>query len=260
MPVDEQFTEIRIALRSAEMLRVFGPFADNVASAIAEEQTDEGAVAALVGRYTHWRRLFAGEPAGGLGRDDALGLWGEIWVLRHVLHPIWGRACVAAWTGYEPDNKDFRRGRLTVETKTTGSDTPLMVRINGARQLDLGDSDTLLLAVLEVETHREGSGETLVETVQDARAVLDPAAVEQLDLRLDVRGYHDSEAELYASVRYSLRKERWYDVQGEFPRITPSDLRDGVGALRYALSVDACTPWHIDEVQRNSVLRREAPA
>jgi hypothetical protein len=171
--VDEMHSEVRVALTSPEMLRVFAAFTEDVAACAGRESTDNAAVAALIARFAHWRRMLAGESHGGLSRDEAQGLWAEMWVLRSVLHPAWDRGAVKSWTGYDRDDKDFRWGRLAIEVKSTRANALPAVNINGERQLDPGSADvTLLLAVLEVDAHEHGAGETLNDAVAATRGAM----------------------------------------------------------------------------------------
>lgn len=253
--VDDSHAEVRVGLAAPEILRVFATFVEDVAILAAGEPNDEGAIRAFTTRFAHWRRLLAAEPRGGLSRDASQGLWGELWVLRHSLLPAWGDEAVDAWTGADRDEKDFRRGAVTIEVKSTRADAPHAVRINGEHQLeDPGHGVTLLLAVLDVDSHRQGAGETLNEAVTSARQLLAGPALIALDEKLAAYGYSDSDADLYSEVRHALREVLWYRVVAGFPRITSAQLPDGVGRVTYLLSTDACTPWRITDVDLDQVL------
>jgi Putative PD-(D/E)XK family member, (DUF4420) len=248
VPIDDSRTEVRVSLASAEILRVFATFVEDVAASAATEDNDAGALRAFATRFAHWRHLLAGEPRAGLTKDEAQGLWGELWVLRHVLHDAWGGAVVDAWTGSDRDAKDFRLGALTVEVKTTRADAPHAVRINGEHQLeDPGEGVALLLAVLDVEAHQQGIGETLNEAVSATRKLASGTTLAQLDEKLATYGYLDGDRELYEERRYVLRSALWYRVEPGFPRLTGADLPDGVGRVTYLLSTDAASPWRLGE-------------
>lgn len=253
--VDDSQTEVRVGLAAPEILRVFAAFVEDVAILAGREADDEGAVRAFTTRFAHWRRLLAAEPRGALSREAAQGLWAELWVLRHTLFPAWGDEAVDAWTGADRDEKDFRRASVTIEVKSTRADAPHAVRINGEHQLeDPGHGVALLLAVLDVDSHHQGAGETLNVAVTSARHLLAGPALIALDEKLVAYGYSDSDSDLYSEMRYALRDSLWYRVVTGFPRITSAELPDGVGGVTYLLSTDACTPWRILEVNLGSVL------
>jgi hypothetical protein len=190
-----------------------------------------------------------------LSREDAQGLWGELWILRHILHRAWGDAAVEAWTGCDRDEKDFRRSALTIEVKTTRADAPHAVRINGEHQLEDPDEGvTLLLVVLEVESHQQGAGETLNDAVSLSRGLMSGPALIQLDEKLAAYGYFDSDKELYTGMRYGLREKLWHRVEPGFPRLTTADLPEGVGRVTYLLSTDAAAPWRIKDDELSSLM------
>lgn len=255
IPIDESKCEIRVALAAPEMLRVFATFVEDVATSAAAETSDDGAVRAFATRFAHWRRLLAGEPRGGLSRDEAQGLWGELWVLEHALHSAWDDAVVDAWTGCDKDAKDFRRGDVTIEVKTTRADAPHAVRINGERQLeDPGGGVALLLAILDVEGHLDGAGTTLNEAVGAVRQLISGPALTGFDEKLAAYGYVDADSDLYESRRYVLRNILWHKVEEGFPRLTSHDLPDGVGRITYLLSMDAAAPWQIADSELDELV------
>jgi hypothetical protein len=259
--VDDSHAEVRVGLAAPEILRVFATFVEDVAILVAREPDDEGALRAFTTRFAHWRRLLAAEPRGGLSRDAAQGLWGELWVLRHTLLQNWGDGAIDGWTGSERDEKDFRRSSVAIEVKSTRADAPHAVRINGEHQLeDPGHGGTLLLAVLDVDSHRQGAGETLNDAVASTRQVLEGPALIAFDEKLAAYGYSNSDADLYGEVRHSLREMLWYSVVAGFPRITSNQLPDGVGRVTYLLSTDACSPWRIVDADLDQILTpRDVP-
>jgi hypothetical protein len=235
-----------VSLVAPEILRVFATFVEDVAMSAAAENDDAGAIRAFAARFAHWRRLLAGEPRGGLSQAEAQGLWGELWILRQVLHPTLGDEAVDAWTGQDRDAKDFRWRDVSVEVKTTRADAPHLVRINGEHQLE-DDGEVLVLAVLDVDSHQQGGGETLNDAVRDSRALMAGARLQTLDEKLVDYGYFDADRDLYESRRYVLRRTLWHKVDPGFPRLVSGDLPEGVGRVTYLLSIDAAAAWRIND-------------
>jgi hypothetical protein len=112
----------------------------------------------------------------------------------------------------------------------------------------------LLLTILDVDSHRQGAGETLNEAVASVRSLLAGPALIRFDEKLAAYGYSDGDADLYTEVKHALRANSWYRVIEGFPRITSDLLPGGVGRVTYLLSVDACTPWRITEADRDNAL------
>jgi hypothetical protein len=63
-----------------------------------------------------------------------------------------------------------------------------------------------------------------------------------LDLLLQV-GYDETQRELYKDTHYAVRQESLFEIRSDFPRLIESDLRLGVGNLKYAVDLAACEPF-----------------
>jgi hypothetical protein len=233
-------------LEQPEAARVFGPFVEDVATCLAEQLDDRAAVDSFVGRFEHWRRLLSGTTADGLGTDAAQGLWGELWVLRHLLHPAWSEEVVDAWTGPDRDDNDFRHRTVAIEVKTTRADHPETVRIDSERQLDNPPGTDLVLIALAVDAHRHGAGESLPAMVDACRALIGQHRAAAFQDRLLAWGYSDTDRPLYEDRHYTLRSLDVFQVRDGFPRIVESQLATGVGSVSYRLALDACRGWQID--------------
>ena len=246
-PDDESHTvEVNVTLIVPEMARVFTPFCEDVIAAAAVAPSDGAAVAALLDRFAHWRRLLASENASGLSRAEAQGLYGELWVLRHVVDAACGERTPDTWRGPDREDRDFLVDGFGIEVKTTGTDEPTVAVINGERQLSTEALRRLHLIVLKLDALREGAGGTLNEAVEDARRRYTGMPTLVLQDKLLAYGYRDADAQRYELVRYSLRAVLAFEVLDGFPRLTESDLPQGIGALRYSLATSACEPWKCD--------------
>jgi len=244
--IDDAVSEIRVHLEAPEAIRVFAPFVEDVAACFAAQTDDSSAVDSFVARFGHWRRLLSGATAGGLGTEAAQGLWGELWVLRHLLHPAWSDDVVDAWTGPDRDDNDFRHRKVAIEVKTTRADNPETVRIDSERQLDSPPGTDLVLIALAVDAHRHGAGESLPAMVDACRALVRPPKGDAFEDRLLAWGYSDADRAHYNDRNYRLRSLDIFEVGTGFPRVVESLLPTGVGSVSYRLALDACRSWQID--------------
>jgi hypothetical protein len=128
---------------------------------------------------------------------------------------------------------------------------PRRVQINNERQLDDRGLVSLHLFVLtlhktEQETH------SLPNIINKIRDFLNDNISAQIAFENSLReaGYLDVHAKNY-SMGYLIKKQELFCVCNSFPRLI--EMPNGVGDIRYSLTISACTDFKVDH---NSYLRQ----
>lgn len=254
-------SELRVVLTDGSLREVFSPLAGDIAAAAQQAPDPAAAVVAAVSRFEHWRRMLEKLADTGLTPEARRGLFGELSVLRGHLLPAMPHAdAVAAWTGPAAANQDFQLPGAAIEVKTSAGKEPQSMVISNERELDPRGTPRLLLACLSLDERRGGSGESLNTAVARARAaVAEAPARSMLDDLLVRAGYLESQRGLYDEPRYTVRKECFWHVTGDFPRITESDLRPGVGDCKYRISTAGLDQYLITAEQVSAVISGGSP-
>ena len=87
---------------------------------------------------------------------------------------------------------------------------------------------------------------------------MDTYAFNLFENKLIYYGYFDIDADAYKERRYQIRKEKYYVVQGEFPRIKKDDLLLGVSDVKYTITLAVPAENIIEESNvLNSILSYE---
>jgi hypothetical protein len=236
--IDNDRRELQVILTDASMREVFNPLASDIAGIAHAQSDDAEAALAAVGRFIHWSQMLEKLADSGLSFQARRGLVGELFFLRdYLLDAIPATAAVRSWTGPTRAHQDFQFIGTAVEVKTSSGKEPQTIVISSERELDDTGVDLLVLAHFSLDERRGGSGESLnaiVDCVRDA--VSDAAARDTLDDLLIRVGYLEQQRSLYEEPRYTIRKQRFWRVTGDFPRITESDLRPRVGDCQYRIS------------------------
>ena len=152
------------------------------------------------------------------------------------------------YVGTDKSLRDFQGKDWAVEVKTTSTNNPQFLLINGERQLDDSMIDNLFLFHCSVEVSKS-SGETLPERVKEIKDMLssDLAALSLFNAKLFEGGYLDTQEGQYSEHHYKLRKETFYHVTNDFPRIRENELRSGVGNVHYGITISDCEPYVVSE-------------
>lgn len=237
-----------IRLTDPEAEDLFEIVVSDLLSAVCLETAVKAAMDALGCRLDRWESFFARHGSRGLSPDEQQGLFGELWFVRGILgHAAY--SVIQSWVGPNAANQDFQYRGHGVEVKTTSANPALEVRISSLLQLDDEGLDDLALVVLQVN-RVANSSETLVDMVASVRSLVNklaPAASMELEEKLFLAGYLDSQSAEYSSMGFSVRRADFFLVGDGFPRLTPADVPDGVGSVRYSVSASALTPHTVDE-------------
>lgn len=234
----EGLGELQIALIDTEFQEVFSPLVTDIAGTVRLAPDTATALQAALDRFEHWRHLLQSVADDGLHPEARRGLYGELVILRdHLLPSLAAVDAVNAWTGPTGANQDFQLPGAAIEVKATSAKHPDTLVISNERELDDRGAGVLLLAYLSLDERRGGEGQSLNSLVDALRHVLrEPAARGHFDDLLINFGYLPQHRNLYDEPCYTVRHHQFWRVAGDFPRITESDLRAGVGDCSYRIT------------------------
>ncbi|PCR97674.1 hypothetical protein CP336_03635 [Pseudomonas fluorescens] len=195
-----------------------------------------------------WQVFFEKQRDDGLSEEAQRGLYGELQFLKvHILSSAASpEKAVLAWTGPRGRQHDFQFGGAAVEVKTSVSKQHQKLQIASEQQLDETTVTKLYLYYLSVALI-EGGADTLPALVDEIRVSLSDhsGALIEFDNLLIEAGYVESHRAKYNPTGYSIRESAVFLVESEFPRIRESDIRSGVGDVKYSVSVAQCRNYEV---------------
>ena len=254
--VDGEQMEVELALTESQHLDIFDLLIRDLVDAAEEPRDERTGLTSFLSRLSDWQQLLRRLAPRGLSREAQQGLWGELWVLREIVAPEMGMAeAVRAWCGPLGADQDFQMMNTSIEVKTSTAHSLDRLQISSERQLDVPDDVTLLLVGISLDS-RPRHGETLLDIVGISRvAASKSGCLHLLDDRLELYGYEAEDEGLYSEVGYSVRSFHPFRVGEGFPMILSSDLRDGVGEVRYSVSIDSCASFRMAVQEPGELLR-----
>lgn len=247
----EENATLQLVLTNPRHKDIFTTLVQDIVDSLALVSEERAAVSEFITRLKRWQTFLEKNNPEGLSEIAQQGLYGELWFLRQVVFPnlesVKGIRC---WTGPKATPQDFQFPGCAVEVKTTSSKQHQTLSIASERQLDDTGIGTIVLLHLSLDLRQE-QGETLPEIVASVRSFVahDAIAKDELENLLFEVGYLDIHATRYEKTGYIIREHNYFKVGADFPRIIESDLRNGIGDVRYTISVAECKRFSIAELE-----------
>ena len=248
-PDDSHFLLLNLVLIDKQFKDVFDSLISDVLEAIIDESDIKVILKSFSNRLVKWQSLFERLKQPGLTPEEQRGLFGELYFIRKFLkvnHD--SRNVIVSWVGPERLIRDFQSGTWSVEVKTTHGNNHQIVQISSERQLDTTNLDFLCLNHISLEL-RQLAGETLNQMVDSICETLeaDYSSYNQFKNKLIEAGFFDHHRHIYEDIGYFIREDDYYLVRNQFPRIEESDIRNGVGDVKYSIIVSQCNDYQIPE-------------
>lgn len=250
LPQDgEEYITLQLVLTNVRYKDIFTTLVQDIVNYLASISDERAAITAFIHRLRRWQSFLEKNSPDGLSEISQQGLYGELWFLRKIVIPH-GRLLkvLQCWTGPKGAQQDFQFHSCAVEVKTTSGKQHQKLSISSERQLD--DTDKLIIVLFHLSLDiRQRQGETLPEIVSSVRSLVaaDEIARSKLENLLFEIGYLDIHTSRYENIGYNIREYNYFKVERGFPRIVESDLRNGVGDVRYTISVAECKHFSILE-------------
>ena len=249
---DETGRRDRVTIRIQEVTtgfrEIFTIFCADILEHWVPHAEAADALKSLTARLARWRRFFQRGTLAGLGREEYVGLYGELSLIEAGLAADLDPAnLVGAWQGPSGTNQDFLLGPDAVEVKTTTGNEIDKVRITNARQLDSTGVEALFLAHY-VFDFRQDSGRTLPQLIHSLRTTLAVSSIETLSTlndRLLDAGFLDGTPNEHDSWGFTPRHSAVFAVGATFPRVLESGLPQGVSEISYTLNLSTAAAFQI---------------
>lgn len=237
-----------VELRDRAFEDIFHALCLALIEAVRMVGTTDGVMSLVARHLGRWQRMLGKTGAIGLlSQQERIGLIGELLFLgRHVLNALPDGAAVSSWVApaEHPQDFDLPNGKV-VEVKCRVATSPGTVHISSQWQLHQ-EAVPLFLAVFTIGGGERGNQISLHSLVQELRARLagNAVALDDFEVSLFQRGYVDHPVE-YDERWWIPRDLCLFSVEGDFPRLLPAQLPEGVIDVNYVISLPECESWKI---------------
>lgn len=247
----ERYFCLAITRQPSASLDIFSAMLDDIVMVLERlGRTEPEHVVAVIDRISGWQRFMSREDDGILSAEAELGLLGELQVLRSLISAgICAAEAVEWWQGPTDSLHDFICPLGDIEVKSSTRSGSFCANVAPLDQLD--ESLVQSLYVAAVQFSLSASGLRLPQHIDSIRLLLhaDQEVVAALEGKLLAAGYHQALALRYKR-QFSYLLTSFYEVNGEFPRLTKGSVRAGVIDAQYRIEIDS-TKFHalpLDEI------------
>lgn len=238
--------ELNIYLIDSELKDIFSLFIENIIEEIIDLSTENEAITKTSNVIQKWKKLFDKINNQGLSLEQQKGLLGELMFINELidndLNPDYVLNC---WTGPDFEDKDFTFGSTCFEIKFTTSKIP-RIKITSERQLDTTNIDKLFLNCFSCESLKEKgiSLNSVVNTIRE-KISQNTASLKYFNERLESADYFEEHTGNY-SAQYGVKSRSIYEVNESFPKLTNSNLPNGVYNTSYYIENSAIEDFRVD--------------
>ena len=226
--------ELSVILVDSQLKDLFSAISHDLVNASASAGTATAAAQMFLNRLGRWADLLEERRRNGLSFSQQLGLLGELCFLVEMLGKNWvtPTTLITGWRGPDGDARDNSLGAISVEVKAALATSRKVLKISSLDQLDTEDRQ---LVVIRYQFSRTDSGISLASLIKTIESILRPLSAEWSDLwrKLYLLGY-DPEAD-YADAGYIEVDKNLYLIEGDFPRLTPTNVSPAIRKASYEI-------------------------
>jgi hypothetical protein len=229
--------------KEATGYHIFNSIGGEIAQKMAEIDKSSDSLEVITTILTKWKHFWGNYPRDLMTMEEQIGLFGELFFLRHWLLPRYGNRVVLAWEGPNGGRHDFVLGDKSYEVKTSASSKGHTHTINGLDQLEDLPAGELFLISFWIRQNDQAAY-SLTSVVESCRNYLrqDPANLSAFNLFLSRTGYSEIQRAEYEQKKYEILESALFLVDEHFPKVTPKsfspDLPEQVEELFYTVNLN----------------------
>ena len=207
-------------LLDEDMKEAYFSFCENLIDSIIGVRVESEALNLLKRRFISWKKLFQKVAGNDISREKAMGVFGELMVLKDIIAPLYGiDTAIQSWGGPDMLSKDFTLNRTWYEVKTISS-TADSIHISSLSQLSSNNVGHLVVVRVEmVSPEVNVKCSAIIDIIKEILLKISDESVEDLFIKkiqgigIDIYGKE-------IKYRFDIKAIKSYSVTEGFPRIT----------------------------------------
>jgi len=227
---------------------IFSKICLDLCDIASEASTEDKAVELFHNRLLYWQYFLKRNSGDKLSKEEQIGLIGELLFLeKYILSQYDTLDSINFWTGADADVQDFFIGGKRIEAKVCISPSKNDVHISSLQQLyDAECPIYLAVAYIGAASADAGVAFSLASLAGRIASRLREKSMPAYELFVkklaSVGMFLDG---TYADDFYAANKFKAFAVRGDFPRITPKDVKKGITRAKYIINLDYCQAYEV---------------
>jgi hypothetical protein len=198
----------------------------------------------ILSELANWSGFLA-PKRDGLGKNELVGLWGELHIFsNYLIGRLSPREAVAAYCGIHDAPQDIAQNDFSIEVKTTLQKTPSNISISSLEQLDAWPARQLLVLLMAGEDDSGDSVNALLDRISDG---LQSDRGAQIAFQQTVSSKLERATEQQLQLGFAKGSEYTWEVNDSFPSLRRRQAPEGVVSASYKISIAHIVGFAVNE-------------
>jgi len=244
---------VLLTLKNLNDWDIFYTLCNDLLTLSLEVDTEKTLLTMIHNRLQRWQKMFRKTGKKILTEQEQQGLIGELIFIKNYLFKLYSsQTALLFWKGPLGEQQDFGIGNTSIEIKTKLGTSSSNIQISSIEQLDFRTKYAFLFVLTLTCSSLESDSFTLNSLINDIKQQIeDYDSLELFESLLLELGY--IELPEYSEKQYIINKESFYEVKNDFPRLTISNIPNGINSIQYSIDLKSCSNYLIDN---NSFTKR----
>lgn len=194
-------------------------------------------------RLQRWQKIFRKTGKKLLTEQEQQGLIGELYFLNEYLFNNYSiPVALSFWRGPVGEKQDFGIGNNSIEIKTKLGTSSSSIQISSIEQLDFQTQFGFLYVMTLNYSNNNDDTFTLNSIIENIKEKIeDYESIELFESLLLKIGY--IELPEYGEKYYEINKDNFYEVKNDFPKLTFSNIPNGINSVQYTIDLKSCNSY-----------------
>ena len=224
-------------LLNEDMKEAYFSFCENMIVSVLGVKAESKALDLLKRRFITWKKLFQKASGKDISREKAMGVFGELTVLKDIIAPLYGiNTAIQAWGGPDMQSKDFTLNDTWYEVKTISANAD-SIHVSSLTQLSSNNIGHLVVIRAEaVSPEFNSKCASIMGIINEILLKIPDESIENVFIN-KIQGIGIDAFGKEITFKFDIKSIKSYKVENGFPRITSGNVPySEITEVKYTIS------------------------